>query len=218
MGRILRLFPGKEDGLILDYAPVEARDIIMAGDVLGAPLKKESYIRDVEAGEEAGGFTFDQAGFKWMQGDPAEIIARELDYFNMSPWRWHRKGDTGWSSLGLGTGDDGWQRTMVLSPPSDDGDITLYIAGSKKGSHQWQARQVLTGALEEVRDYADRKADEWGDTTLAMKEKAWRDKLPSEGQLKFAKRLHIKDAGQMSRGALSAAISHELAMQAVRCV
>ena len=35
IGRALRPVPGKSDALILDYAPAESRNIVMAGDVLG---------------------------------------------------------------------------------------------------------------------------------------------------------------------------------------
>ena len=93
IGRALRPVPGKVDALILDYAPLEARDIVMAGDVLGVEAKKEVYIKESEEpGEVIAGFTFD-GEVKWLDGSPMELISRSLDYLNLSPWVWTKEPD-----------------------------------------------------------------------------------------------------------------------------
>src|SRR5690349_18021991 len=98
MGRGLRpalgMAPPGEDCLILDFIPEDARDIVMAGDVLGLPKEVTRAVRDenrdAEPGEVQAGFTFDGETFD-AGGTPMEIIARELNYLDQSPYIWHRR-------------------------------------------------------------------------------------------------------------------------------
>ncbi|MBX3050841.1 MAG: DEAD/DEAH box helicase [Caldilineaceae bacterium] len=214
VGRALRTFPGKEDALILDYAPADARNITMLGDVLGVEAKKEAYLEEsVEEGFVIAGFTFD-GDFKWMTGNPMEIVSRQLDYLNMSPWRWSKPdGKTGPMVLGLGPGDDGTDRTLIISEPGETMNVWLVAKSPEVRWHR--AYHVMTGSFEECSEWANDYAEQRGNVTLARKQQRWRNGLASEGQIKFARNLGVWKPG-MTKGECAEAITCKLALNALR--
>ena len=213
IGRGLRLYPGKPDALILDYAPADVRNIAMAGDVLGVPIRKDAYVKpDAEEGDVAGGFTFD-GKFRWMDGNPAEIISRQLDYLEMSPFRWYNVDNT--MSLGLGKASDEIERTLVITPPVD-GQMTLYLVAKEPGK-SWRSYRVMDGDFEKLSTWADDYSAKRGNAVMAVKGKRWQNKSPTEDQIKFAKKLAgcwSRDA-RFSRGELAQRITHFLALSAI---
>ena len=214
IGRALRTFPGKEDALILDYAPLDARNITMLGDVLGVDAKKEAYIEESEEeGFVIAGFTFD-GSVKWLSGNPTELVSRQLDYLNMSPWKWTKpQGHVGPMALGLGPGDDQVDRSLVISAPAAIMQVWLV---AKKPEDRWsKAYLVQTGNFEECSTWAEDYAEQRGNLVLARKAKKWRDTQPSEWQIKFARNLGIWTPG-MSRGDCADAITAKLAIDAVK--
>ena len=213
IGRGLRLFPGKTDALILDYAPVDSRNIAMMGDVLGVEAKKEAYIeKKEEAGEVVAGFTFD-GNVKWLQGNPMEIVSRRLDYLSASPWRWAQpQGRTGPMVLGLGKGDDEIERSLVISQPAEQMRVWLV---AKRPDDRWpQAYEVMTGTFEQCSEWANEYADKRGNSVLARKQAGWRNQSASDGQITFARRLGVWQDG-MSKGDCADAITSKLALDAV---
>lgn len=211
VGRALRTYPGKVDALILDYAPIETRNIAMMGDVLGIPLRRESYIKDdAQPGETAGGFTFDGKA-KWLSGTPAEIISRQLDYLDMTPWSWYRDG--GWMTIGLGKASDEIERTLVISPPHD-GEMTLYGL-SKRDGGSWQARILATGTFDELSEKADEICARLGNATLAMRQRNWRREPPTDRQISYARRIKGAWKPGMTKGQLAQSITHHLALTAL---
>ncbi|MBP8124937.1 MAG: DEAD/DEAH box helicase [Caldilineaceae bacterium] len=216
IGRGLRTFAGKEDALILDYAPLEARNITMLGDVLGVDVRKEAYVEEKEEeGDVIAGFTFD-GEFKWMSGNPMEIVSRTLDYLNASPWKWGKpSGNQGEMVLGLGKADDDIERTLVIGKPGSTMQVWLV---AKRPDDRWaKAYQVKTGTFEECSEWAEEYADERGSAVLARKARKWRKLQPSDGQIKFARRLSVWVDG-MNRGECADAITGKLALDAVRRV
>jgi len=218
IGRGLRLFPGKEDALILDYAPLETRNIVMLGDVLGLEVRKEAYISDVEKGEVAAGFTYDGGDVQWITGNPMEIISRQLDYLNQSPWRWQRPAKNAWLVLGLGEGTDGIERTLAMSPPAEK--MQMWAVWKEKseipGRQSWaQAKLYATGTFEELSDRGDELAHQHGQLALAKKKQAWRNRPPSDKQIKYADRQGI-NTGSMSMGDVADALTYKLTMDALR--
>lgn len=212
MGRALRLFPGKEDALILDFAPVDKRNIVMAGDVLGVPLpKKEIFDREADSGHASAGFTYD-GDFTWMDGSPVEIISRQLNYLESSPWSWYRR--DGYLSLGLGKGSDEIERTLVMTP-AVDGEIVLF--GCWKNGAGWKSRELGRGSFEAMQELANRISDERGNGALAAKQRTWRKEPKTDKQIAFARRLHIsqKSFEKMSKGELAQMITHQLALAAI---
>lgn len=217
IGRALRTFPGKKDALILDYAPKSQRNITMAGDVLGVPLRKDSYVdEDTEAGEVMGGFTFD--GEFTYSSNGAEIVAKQLDYLDLSPWSWYR-GDNGWMTLGLGEASDKLERVLVISPPTD-GEMQLHgLARTIKENNDgrkkrgpWRSYNLKSGIFDRLQTEADRIADEKGNAILASKQRNWRKDPATDAQIKFARRLGCYKPG-MSKGLLAQAITHSQALR-----
>lgn len=215
LGRALRTYPGKSDALILDYAPLDTRNIAMAGDVLGTPIRKDAYIEEKEEeGDVLGGFTFDASGkFNWLKGNPAEIISRQLDYLDMSPFHWHRDRE-GNLSLGLGAAHDEIERTLVITAP-ENGVMALYLVAKRPDERKLTAYPVKSGEFDELSQWADEYSSKRGNATLAMKARAWHKQSPTEAQTNFAKRLGIKVNGSESRGVLAQEITHALALHAV---
>jgi superfamily II DNA or RNA helicase len=213
VGRALRLFPGKTDALILDYAPLDSRNLTMLGDVLGVEAKKQAYIADKQArGEVVGGLTFD-GDVKWLEGNPMEIVSRRLDYLNVTPWRWSQPfGKIGPMVLGLGPGEDGTDRTLVISSPAEQMDV--WLVAKREDERRYRAYHVLTGTFEECSEWANDYADQRGNAVLARKQAYWRDSEPSEGQVKFARRLGVYQ-DDMTKGEVADAITCKLALGAL---
>lgn len=214
IGRALRPVPGKEDALILDYAPLEARNVVMLGDVLGVPARKEAYISETaERGEVAAGFTFD-GEIKWLRGDPAEIVSRQLDYLDLSPYVWHRSGDS-WMTLGLGDDAELRDRTLALSPADADALCCLYIITRDRTHRSEDMRLLARGPFEEVSEQAQALAEREGNLYLTAKSRTWRRQEPTEKQRQYAERLGVWQEG-LSKGEIATRITHALAMRVVR--
>lgn len=213
IGRALRLLPGKTDALILDYAPVDSRNIAMLGDVLGVEAQRAAYVKESEEpGEVVAGFTFD-GETKWLAGNPMEIVSRTLDYLNLSPWRWSApEGKAGPIVLGLGVGDDGTDRTIVISKPADK--MQVWLVAKRDGERWHVAYPVASGTFEECSEWATDYADKRGNSILARKQASWRSAPPSEGQIKYAQRLGVLRDG-MTKGEVAEAITCKLALDAV---
>lgn len=214
IGRGLRLLPGKEDALILDYAPAEVRNVTMMGDVLGVNVEKSAYMdEDAEEGEVIAGFTFD-GDVKWMKGDPMEIIGRALDYLNLSPWRWNQQDKRSWMILGLGKNEtDSVERTLAMSPA---GEAMQLWGVWKQDADRWHSAKLLNeGTFEELSTIADEFAHKWGSAQLARKNLQWHSHAPTDGQIKYARRLGINCEG-MTKGAVADAITYKLTLDALR--
>lgn len=220
VGRGLRPVPGKEDALILDYAPKEVRNVVMLGDVLAgreseeqADINPDVFLVDPEAGEGelVGGFTFDMSGFKLLTGDPAELISRALNYMAATPWRWSRD-SSGWLFIGLGKGSDDVDRTVAMSPA--DETMSLYLVARKPEERSYRAYPWKEGSFEELTLEAERYFERRGNPILAQKQQRWRKEPSTDKQERFAKRLGCWKRG-MSRGECAEAITATLALEAL---
>jgi superfamily II DNA or RNA helicase len=78
LGRGLRRFPGKTDCIVLDFAPVGGRNIVMAGDVLGVPKAVQKAQAKAEKQGVLFSIRFDELG-EAKTIDPAELIVHVLD-------------------------------------------------------------------------------------------------------------------------------------------
>jgi superfamily II DNA or RNA helicase len=214
IGRALRILPGKIDALILDYVPAETRNIAMLGDVLGVDARKEVYLKpaeEAEVGEAVGGFTFD-GNIKWLEGNPMELVSRQLDYLDAAPWRWLMpEGKGGPIVLGLGNASDGVDRTLVISRPGET--VRAYLVAKRETERRHTAYLAKQGTLEEVSEWAADYAEQRGNRTLAGKARRWAHLPASEGQIKFAKALGVLKEG-MARGDMADAITAKLALNA----
>ncbi len=223
MGRGLRPALGMaqpgEDCLILDFLPAETRNIVMAGDVLGLPkeitrsvLKEE---KNAEPGMVQAGFTFDGENFN-TQGTPLEIIARQLDYLQSSPFVWYRR--DGWMTLGLGKAGDENERILAI-PPAVSGVFCLYGVLKSPNSYDWRYRPLRESEdLGELGDFGNEVASRWGSGPLVNKGRSWQSQPSSEGQIKFLRRLargqmKSSEIERLSKGECAQLISYFQARQ-----
>lgn len=223
MGRGLRPVNGKaeigEDCLILDFLPIETRNIVMAGDVLGIPKEHAAAARELlneqtDAGEVQLGFTFDGESFD-TSGTPLEIVARQLNYLQASMLAWfpprgiRRTGEV--LTVGIGTGSDGIERILAIR------DDVLYGIGRRSRDEQWNARPILTAdPYAEAEDIAVRH----GVGILMTKAAAWRNAGLSESQERYLRsiarhRLTLDEIRALSKGDAAAWITH---LQATRAL
>jgi superfamily II DNA or RNA helicase len=216
VGRALRPMPNKVDALILDYVPKETRNIAMMGDVLGVEARKDVYVKDadeVEEGDVVAGFTFD-GELKWLEGNPMELVSRTLDYLSLTPWKWQQPhGKHGAMVLGLGRGEDGVDRTLVISKP--DETVTCWLVARREGERWHRAYEVRKGTFEDVSEWANEYAYNRGSKAIAGKQRSWASNAPSDGQVNYASALGVWREG-MTRGECADAITTKVALDAVK--
>ena len=217
IGRGLRIFPGKPDCLILDFAPKDARDIVMMGDILGVKQRKKE---TGEPGEIVGAGIFDGKKVKWGEGDPNNLFAKVVDYLNVSPWSWY-KDDRGWMSLDLGRSGE-FSRVLMISPLNDSDEFTLFGIAKKYEEVDDKERIVSekvyrldSGAWDAIEDKAGELIRKSGNPAMAKRNKEWRGKPPTTAQINFAQRLKVFILGD-DRGTMSAKITAEVSYRALK--
>lgn len=193
VGRGLRTAPGKEDCLILEYAPSQGHNLASLGDVLGLPrdvierAHTKADTEETDEGDVLGGMSFD-GDVRGLEGDPLELVARQLDYLSLTPFHWERR--EGWLVLGLGRGSDMRERILAITPPMLTDPFVLYGLVRDEGSYQWQVRKMAEsddfGALSEQ---ANELAESRGVAVLTGKAASWKHQPATEGQVKFLRRL-----------------------------
>ncbi len=228
VGRGLRLYPGKTDCLILDFAPMNGRDLIMSGDLLGDSAE----VKAIKKRATEAGIVLDVFGLKTatrgIDADPDDLHVTTLDYFGRARVQWTIDGVL--ASCGL----DANVTLCVIMPQSDRMETAerLRAAGEWSDRHAalyeevasfqlWQltktgqttsaARLLISADWGEVQDRATALALASG-AGLGRKGGAWRDRTGTPGQLNFAARLGIAGADKLTRGQLAQAITHKLAL------
>lgn len=224
VGRGLRPTPNKSDCLILDYLPAAARNVAMLGDILGCPIPREELLKQFSKQKTPGatqiGFTFDGDSFD-ANGLDMQIIAKELNYLEQSPWIWHRY--DGLLTLGCGRGDDGIERILAIQ------DNRLYgiwrksemdAEGKWRPIGTWTARAIpCDDPFAKGEEFAAKHAS----STLAAKGRSWHKKPVSDQQASYLKRLAGSALGRnaiMALNAVQAAnlITHFQALHAIESI
>lgn len=201
MGRGLRPANGRaepgEDCLILDFVPRDARNIVLAGDVLGIPKEQADAIRemvkeDAEEGAVQAGFTFDGVQID-ASGTPLQIIAREMNYLQLSRLAWfpprgvRNSGDV--LTAAIGRGADGIDRILAIR------DNVLYGVGRRQigvddeGRPRYENWRAYRLECDDPYLRAEEIAQKHGDQTLMRRDRGWRAGLISDGQVKYLSRL-----------------------------
>lgn len=225
VGRGLRPVPGKEDCLILDYLPADARNVAMLGDILGCPIPRDELLRSFQKREnEPGltqiGFTFDGDEFTGEGGAAGvsfEIIAKELHYLEASLWTWHRY--DGLLTLGCGRGSDGRERILAIKDGQlwgiwRDGQL---INGEWRSVGVWAARPIpCADPFARGEELASKHAAQ----ELVQKGRVWHKQPISDGQARFLANLargnlRRGEIQELSKGAAAGLISHYQAAQAI---
>ncbi len=227
VGRGLRLAEGKTDCIILDYVPLGGRDLIMAGDLLGKPkaqARREAKAQQEGTVSEAFGITADGVG---IDGDPDDVIVRALDLFAQAPTQWTFDGQV--STTGIADA----LTVAIVSPQTKRIEQAQHLRAAGQWRPDWDtvverlaSYQVYAlngqcvplgnaGTWDDATALAAEYIDEHGDPTLAKRTAQWRHAPPSEKQAAFAARLGVLRPN-MSRGQVAQAITHALALKAMR--
>lgn len=240
LGRGLRPSNGQgarpgEDCLVLQMCATAEPMLEYVGFMLGIPPAEQAKLKrtqaaldaidaGIEIGDVEAGFAVDAEGHIQIGGvgiDALSIITMELDFIRDSPYTWHRD-DQGYQTLGLGPCRDGVERVLVISPISG-GAYTLYGLGrqprpvGQKEFPPYQVRALCSGPLDVATARATEVADRWAVRGLATKGRRWHGEPMSEGQAKMLRRLmHTRKLPQMTAGDASQAITHLLALEALR--
>jgi superfamily II DNA or RNA helicase len=224
VGRGLRPVPGKDDCLILDYLPEDARNVAMLGDILGCPIPRAELLRHFKKADAPGatqiGFTFDGDSFD-ADGLDLQIVARELKYLEQSPFTWHRHADL--LTLGCGRGQDGIERILAIV----EGNLYaiwrqghLGTDGQWRSTGGWIARRVpCADPFGTGEEFAAKHAAK----VLSGKGAGWHARPVSEPQARYLKRLAGGSLTTQAISRLSAIeaaqlITHYQARQAIEQV
>lgn len=225
VGRGLRPVPGKDDCLILDYLPEDARNVAMLGDILGCPIPREQLLKSFQNERKPGatqiGFTFDGDDFAG-QGDAAgvnfQIVAKELHYLEASHWTWHRH--DGLLTLGCGRGADGKERILAIKDGQLWGiwrDGEQQSDGSWRGVGMWAARPIPCA---DPFAMGEQLATKHATRELVGKGRGWHALPISEGQAKWLAGLargamKRAEIAALTRGRAAGLITHYQAVGAI---
>lgn len=212
MGRGLRTAPGKSDCIVLDFAPLGNRNLVMAGDVLdGIPKRaKEAHEKAEQAGVMLYGLSindFGEAGYI----DPDDVKAEVLNYLNRHKLAWVFDG-----VIAAATVSDKYM-ICIVAPERDridkadgirrNGGLTpgqkrvyewlhqyrLFMVEKVQVSeerHDWIASfKGGFATIQEAKECAEDLAQPLVDNRIAAKNAPWRHKPMSDAQANFLKRL-----------------------------
>ena len=225
VGRGLRMFPGKENCLILDFVPNSSRTLL-SGNALLEGKPKEQKEREEQAMKKDGTVLevigLDAQG-NGIDADPDSVIMEALDLFAVQPVAWTFDGR-------LATAGGGHNLTLAIVAPQDE---RVIAADSVKAQGQWNPEwdvayermkqfsvYVVNGKVEylggsdqwdDAVSIAQEFVEEKGDPTLAQRQKKWRTDASTAGQRGMMRRLGIPYKAGMSKGECSQAIAHKLA-------
>jgi hypothetical protein len=181
-----------EDCLVLEYLATSGHSLVTLGDVLGVPKDIQQAMSKEETETEPGdvqlGFTFD--GAFDFSGTPMEIVARQLDYIQASPYKWFER--DGLMVLGLGKDRAGVDRILAMQP-ADEGMYTLHGL-ARNGGPTWQRVLHEHGSMETLDALVREKVDKYGNPALINKDRSWHGQPATEGQVKYLKRLAPRGA------------------------
>jgi len=225
VGRGLRIYPGKTDCLILDFVPADARDLRMAGDLLGKPHKQkkaEEKARKSGVVLESFGVLSDGSG---IDADPDQVQLAVLDYLSSHRLAWTFDGRVASAAVG---------EKLILAVRLPDAE-RVAKADALRAAGRWDPRwdrayrqlrsfEVyvveerdarllgLGDSWEDASALAEQWADERADGVLSQRRNGWRSAPASDKQRNLLVRWGLWREG-MSRGAAAQAITHHLALQ-----
>jgi superfamily II DNA or RNA helicase len=230
MGRGLRLAPGKKDALILDFAPIGARSVVMAGDILGKPRDVQKAEKKAERSGVLFAFNLNDMG-ETTEVDPAELVIQILDLLSHHYLAWYV--DEHKAVAGVG------ERTAMLVELPDLKRVEK--ANELKSAGQWNPNwdieyskvsgytlwtvennyaQIL--GIFETMESAQTEADNWAEeryeAIIGQKKKAWRREPATPKQLQLLSRLKVDVPSGCSKGHAAQLITASIAWSAVKRV
>ena len=244
LGRGLRTHPGKTDCIVLDFAPLNDRDVVMAGDVLDGLTLSKKEKKLIEKADKQGllfGFKLTKDGIGEV--DPAQIQVEVIDYLKRNKLAWTFDGQCG--TVGL---SDEYSLALVLpdharveKAKSLGRALTvkeqalfnhlksakLYLVQAVKKTiidrnneprvvtDHHESNLLVVGEVKEVQTHAEQVAPEYSEGVLSDKSKPWRKEGLTSGQAKFLRTLGADPTG-LTKGQAAQRITHLLTMRAVQ--
>ncbi len=220
VGRGLRPFPGKTKCLVLLFTTVGAHILTLfdlgKSKALAEAEKKAEELTVVEMGAPIP--LFDDGLVDGM-GTKAKVVS----LFGAASAAWYC-GPGGIYSVGLGIGDDGYWRTLVILPPNGVDTWTLMGLAKRDGTKVWKPQEIDNDPdLETLMDVANGVIERRACGILSHKKKPWRRDTATAGQAKFMRALGVHDRvitkltqRRGGKGDAARLITHELARQVLR--
>jgi len=206
VGRVLRLFPGKDDALVLDVVGIAGQHKLRTlKNLTKVPTNEGESI--AEATERLAVEREEVLKGEKLKG---ERKAAAVEMFSSSRSVWlQTKGGTWFIPVRGGA--------VVLFSPDGGGHFSV---GRKmdRQSGEWLYKGVTS--LEAAMAWGEQLADEM-DPTLANKDRAWRRAKPSQAQLDLAIRMKlapVEELEAMRRGALSDLLSVHFASRSLKAL
>jgi len=232
IGRVLRITPAKWDALVLDFAPLDDRNVIMAGDVLGQPRAVKKATEKAERSGVMVAWDIDGLGLV-SSVDPNELVVKVLNYLRRSKLAWALDGVLATAGL---------SETMMLALLAPD---VVRMARAEEVRESWTERErALYDLVSAYRLYAVRKEDRYwqgqavgvyptcdeamgaaediasraAEPILAARRTAWRSSNVSSPQILYMRRLGIEVPDGCTKGQAAQLISQALCKRAVEGV
>jgi superfamily II DNA or RNA helicase len=192
VGRGTRLFPGKENCLVLEFTD-NRHDICNLGALVGLPLKNKQSLKQAIRQEEER-----QESAARQVSSVKKVVAKEYDLFDRSKFRWFPVGADWRLPIGINQYihlhlEEPDRYTVTLTEP--DNATSLSSNALPLGYSQGIAE-----------DYARQNAK-----TFASKDAKWTKKPATEKQLATLDKLHINYPEGISTGEASQLIGQKLA-------
>lgn len=220
LGRGLRTASGKTNCLVIDFAPQENRNVVMAGDVLGQPRE----VKQAREKAERGGvlaLSVNALG-EAAAIDPASLVVRVLNLLRRDALAWTVDGTYVTAAL-----SEKESLCIVLPDPDRLAQGEAQRREGRFGQRETRLFEFLSqcrlyrlngaanfaGAYPSF-DAAKAAADELVldnlDPALARKKQAWRKEPPTGRQEKFLRSLGVAELPQ-TKGQAAQLITHVLA-------
>jgi superfamily II DNA or RNA helicase len=246
LGRGLRRFPGKTDCVVLDFAPVGGRNIVMAGDVLGLPKEVKKAQEKAEKQDVLFAFAFDEMG-EAKTIDPSELIVHVLDLLGSHFLAWVADNRGACASIGdkdTGQVADGKpvkvSVSMLIEFPENMAQAAERVkkAEELKAAGTWnpawdaeynkiayklwlvEGRSAhLVGcypSIDAAKTAGDNVAEGNFNAILGDKKREWRKEPATDSQIRFLTKLKVETPPNCRKGQAAQLITGALAWQAVK--
>lgn len=235
LGRVLRTHKNKKDAIILDFAPMEDRNIIMAGDILGVPrIVEKAKIRAMQSGVMVGASRVDDHGLV-ASIDPAVVVVEALKYLRRGILAWTIQDYFAVASLSdtMSVAVELPDVTRIAKAEEmrktgnwDENKEKLYkslllyrLWVCEKNEKYWTARFLgLFQTMELAVDAGEKMGAVYIQPKLAKKRRMWRTNPVSKPQMDYMKRLGVTIPDHCSSGQAAQLITYKIAQRSVNSV
>jgi len=232
LGRVLRTCEGKKNAVVLDFAPLEDRNIVMAGDILGVPrIEKKAKEKAEKAGVMVRATRVDDRGLA-VSVDPTVLIVEALQYLRKGFLAWALKDYVSVAALSdtvlMAIELPDVPRVAKAEELRSNGDWNenkerlydylrqFHLWKCYKKDNRWYCTLVgIHETMKESLAQGEKLVNDGYLPHLARKRKAWRKRPVSVKQLMYMKSLGVNPPDGCNQGQAAQLISHELASDAI---